>query len=256
MPDTSHLGGDVAQEPARGRAVQFARKERVTPMFNRASLSEQVEAALRREITLGRLRPGQRISASDYLTSWNVSITPFRDAVRTLQNRGFVTVEPRKGVFVAEINLKTLQEIFELRIALECMAIELATSRADAREAERVRAAYVKAGVRVRKGDSALLAETDEAVHDFGRNSCGNARLQQLLSSHMDLIQWTQNTAVRRLPESRELALPEHIAIMDAVCACDAARASRAMRTHLENAYRRMADRFETQEASSGEDAP
>ena len=66
--------------------------------------------------------------------------------------------------------LKTLQEIFELRIALECMAIELATSRADAREAERVRAAYVKAGVRVRKGDSALLAETDEAVHDFGRN--------------------------------------------------------------------------------------
>ena len=63
-----------------------------------------------------------------------------------------MTVEPRKGVYVAEINLKTLREIFELRIALECMAIELATSRADAGEAERVRAAYVKAGVRVREG--------------------------------------------------------------------------------------------------------
>ena len=120
----------------------------------------------------------------------------------------------------------------------------------------RVRAAYVKAGVRARKGDSALLAETDEAVHDFGRNSCGNARLQQLLSSHMDLIQWTQNTAIRKYPESRELALPEHIAIMDAVCACDAAQASRAMRAHLENAYLRMEDRFEAaQEASSGADA-
>ena len=76
----------------------------MTLVFNRASLSEQVEAALRQEITLGRLRPGQRISASDYLTNWNVSITPFRDAVRTLQNRGFVTVEPRKGVYVAEID--------------------------------------------------------------------------------------------------------------------------------------------------------
>jgi DNA-binding GntR family transcriptional regulator len=174
-----------------------------------------------------------------------------------LQNRGFVTVEPRKGVYVAAINLKTLQEIFELRIALECMAIELATSRGDAGEAERVRAAYVKAGVRVRKGDRALLAETDEAVHDFGRNACGNARLQQLLSSHMDLIQWTQNTAIRRYPESRELALPEHIAIMDAVCAHDAARASHAMRTHLDNAYLRMADRFEAaQDPSSGEGAP
>jgi DNA-binding GntR family transcriptional regulator len=226
-------------------------------VFQRASLSEQVEAALRQEITLGHLRPGQRISASDYLTTWNVSITPFRDAVRTLQNRGFVTVEPRKGVFVAEINRKTLQEIFQLRIALECMAIELATSRAGAKEAERVRAAYVKAGVQVRKGDTSLLVETDEAVHDFGRNACGNTRLQQLLSSHMDLIQWTQNTAIRKFPQSLELALPEHIAILDAVCARDAAQASRAMRAHLENAYSRMADRFEAaQVASSGEGAP
>ena len=225
-------------------------------MFNRASLSEQVEAALRQEITLGRLRPGQRISASDYLASWNVSITPFRDAVRTLQAQGFVTVEPRKGVYVAPVNLKMLQEIFELRIALECMAIELATSRADPEEPKRVRAAYVKAGVRVREGDSSLLAETDEAVHDFGRAACGNARLQQLLSSHIDLIQWTQNTAIRKFPQSRELALPEHVAIMDAVCALDAAAASRAMRAHLENAYLRMADRFEAaHEMTSGKAA-
>jgi DNA-binding GntR family transcriptional regulator len=225
-------------------------------VFNRASLSAQVEAALRQEITLGRLRPGQRISASDYLTSWNVSITPFRDAVRTLQNQGFVTVEPRKGVYVAPMNLKTLREIFELRMALECMAIELATSRADAGEAQRIRAAYVKAGVRLRKGDSTLLADTDEAVHDFGRNACGNARLRQLLYSHMDLIQWTQNIAIRKYPESRELALPEHIAIMDAVCARDADRASRAMRTHLDNAYSRMEDRFEAaRDARSGEGA-
>ena len=73
----------------------------------------------------------------------------------------------------------------------------------------------------------------------------------------MDLIQWTQNTAIRKYPESRELALPEHIAIMDAVCARDAAQASRAMRAHLENAYLRMADRFEAaQEASSGARRP
>ena len=72
----------------------------------------------------------------------------------------------------------------------------------------------------------------------------------------MDLIQWTQNTAIRKFPESLKLALPEHIAIMDAVCARDAAEAARAMRTHLENAYLRMADRFEAaQEARSGEGA-
>jgi DNA-binding GntR family transcriptional regulator len=219
--------------------------EQVTLVFNKSSLSEQVEAALRQEITHGRLRPGQRINASDYLANWNVSITPFRDAIRTLQNCGFVTVEPRKGVYVAPINMRTLQEIFELRIALECMAIELSTARCELKDAERVRAAYVEAGERAQAEDNSLLAEIDQLVHDFGRKSCGNVRLQQLLSGHMDLIQWTQNTIIRKLPESYKLALPEHIAIMDAVCTRDAIGASRAMRAHLENAYRRMASRLE-----------
>jgi DNA-binding GntR family transcriptional regulator len=222
----------------------------VTLMFNKSSLSEQVEAALRQEITHGRLRPGERINASSYLSSWDVSITPFRDAVRTLQNQGLVTVEPRKGVYVAPLNLKTLQEIFELRIALECMAIELATLRGDAKEAERVLAAYAVAGKRARKGDCSLLAKTDQSVHDFARNSCGNTRLQLLLSSQMDLIQWTQNIAIRDFPESRQLALPEHVAIMEAVCAHDATAASHAMRAHLENAYRRMASQFEAPHAT------
>jgi DNA-binding GntR family transcriptional regulator len=217
----------------------------VTLVFNRSSLAEQVEVALRQEITKGRLQPGQRINASNYLTSWNVSITPFRDAVRTLQNQGFVSVEPRKGVYVAPLNLKTLQEIFELRIALECTAIELATARTEGKEAQQVRAAYVEAGKRAQRGDNSLLAEIDQLVHDFGRKSCGNARLQLLLSGHLDLIQWTQNTIIRKLPESYKLALPEHIAVMDAVCAREPATAARAMRAHLENAYRRMATRLE-----------
>jgi DNA-binding GntR family transcriptional regulator len=224
-----------------GYERHFIHSDQVTLLFNRASLSEQVEAALRQEITLCRLRPGQRISASDYLTSWKVSITPFRDAVRTLQNQGFVTVEPRKGVYVAPINLKTLQEIFELRIALECMAIELATTRAEDGEAQRVQAAYVEAGERARTGDASLLAEIDQSVHDFGRNACG----------HLDLIQWTQNSIIRKLPESYQLALPEHLAIMAAVCARDAAAAASAMRSHLENAYRRMASQLEARRETS-----
>jgi len=56
----------------------------------------------------------------------------------------------------------------------------------------------------------------------------------------MDLIQWTQNIAIHDFPESRQLAFPEHVAIMEAVCAHDATAAAHAMRAHLENAYRRM----------------
>ena len=96
-------------------------------MFDRASLSEQVEIALKNEITSGRMQPGQRISTTDLRAAWNISSTPFRDAVRALEIQGFVIVEARKGVFVAPLDAKAVSEIFDLRIALECIAIERAT---------------------------------------------------------------------------------------------------------------------------------
>ena len=124
-------------------------------MFDRASLSEQVEIALKNEITSGRMLPGQRISATDLKAAWNISSTPFRDAVRSLEMQGFVVVEARKGVFVAPLDAKAVSEIFDLRIALECMAIERATPLVPTHEAARVLAAYTNAQEAHEAGDLA-----------------------------------------------------------------------------------------------------
>jgi DNA-binding GntR family transcriptional regulator len=104
-------------------------------MFDRSSLSEQVEIALKKEITSGRMQPGQRVSTSDLRAAWKISSTPFRDAVRALENQGFVTVEPRKGIYVATMDADAVKEIFDLRIALECMAVERATPSRTAKRA-------------------------------------------------------------------------------------------------------------------------
>jgi DNA-binding GntR family transcriptional regulator len=207
-------------------------------MFNKMSLSEQVEDALRQEITEGRVLPGQRVSIADYQESWNISSTPFRDAVRALEIQGFVTVEPRKGVYVAPMNRETVNEIFELRIALECMAIELATLRVPLDKAEEVRDAYSQNEEHA--VDSSELVNKDRLVHDLARDYCGNRRLQRLLTSHLDLIRWAQNTVIIKIPGSYELALPEHLAIMNAVCDRDGKGAALAMRTHLENSRARL----------------
>lgn len=132
-----------------------------------------------------------------------------------------------------------------MRIAFEFMAIELAASRAYEEEAQRIRTAYIEARAPARAGDIFRLAEIDQLVHDFGCNSGGNHRLQQVLGVHLDVIQWTQNTIIQELPKSYEFALPEHVAVMDAVCARDAAGAARAVRAHLENAYRQMVSQLE-----------
>jgi DNA-binding GntR family transcriptional regulator len=208
-------------------------------MFNKLSLAEQVEDALRKEITEGRVRPGQRVSMADYQQSWNVSSTPFRDAVRALENQGFLTVSPRKGVFVSPMNLRAFQEIFEVRIALECVAVELATPLVPQDRADAALEIYQQMRPLLSQADNESIQTNDRLVHDLAREHCGNRRLQRLLVEQMDLIRWAQNTIILEMPESYELALPEHIAIVEAMCARDPAAASQAMRTHLQNARTR-----------------
>lgn len=208
-------------------------------MFNKLSLAEQVEDALRKEITEGRVRPGQRVSIADYQQSWNVSSTPFRDAVRALEIQGFLTVSPRKGVYVAPMNLRAFQEIFEVRIALECVAVELATPLVPEDKAQAALATYERMHAFVAQNDNDSIRADDALAHDLAREHCGNRRLQRLLAEQMDLIRWAQNTIILEMPESYQFALPEHINIVKAIIARDPAAASQAMRTHLQNARAR-----------------
>jgi DNA-binding GntR family transcriptional regulator len=220
-------------------------------VFDRASLSEQVETALKEEIIGGRVRPGERINVGDFQAAWKVSSTPFRDALRSLEIQGFVTVEARKGVYVAPLDQQTVNEIFDLRIALECMAVERATTAVPAAEAERVRAAYLTAADALRNGDVEPIALADRQVHELAHVYCGNVRLQKALSSHMELIRWAQRAIVDKLTGAYEIALPEHIAIIEAVCLRDAQSAAKAMRAHLENSRDRLSANIDLADLNS-----
>lgn len=213
-------------------------------MFERSSLSEQVEAALKEEITSGRMQPGQRISTTNLKSAWNISSTPFRDAVRSLEIQGFVTVEARKGVYVAPLDASAVHEIFDLRIALECMAVERATPLVPSEEALRVLKAYELAQRAPASAKHAIDSTTDRLVHELAWNHCGNKRLQKMLASQMELISWAQRTINRKQPEAYVIALPEHINVTKAICERDEQRAARAMRTHLVNSRELFAAQF------------
>jgi DNA-binding FadR family transcriptional regulator len=66
----------------------------------------------------------------------------------------------------------------------------------------------------------------------------------------MDLIRWVQRTINRKLPAAYVIALPEHIRILDAVCARDPDSAARAMRVHLEASRQRLHARLSDRTAS------
>ena len=215
-------------------------------MFERSSLGEQVAEALKDEILSGRLVPKQRIDINKYASNWNVSSTPMRDAVKRLEAAGLVEVSPRRGVFVSEIDWQELREIFELRIALECLAIRSATARMPAAEAERALRLYRSAEEAPDEQDrERILGDIDSLIHDLAVEYCGNRRLIQLIANLRALINWSRSTLISHLERPYAEALPEHIEIAEALCARDGERAAAAMRTHLENSYDRIATVFD-----------
>lgn len=209
-------------------------------MLQTTLLKEQVEEYLKREIVTGKLRPGERIDIAKYATHWGVSMTPIRFAVNQLAKSGFVKVNPRKNVTVARLDDQTFRDVMDLRMSLECLAIETAVSRISAKEIESGIALYEQAGAFYREtGDTKQLVEVDRLVHDLIVSNSGNRKLIEIMNDLSDLIIWARSTVVTRSPNSFIEALPEHLEIMYAIQRQDITAAQAALRLHLKNSISR-----------------
>jgi DNA-binding GntR family transcriptional regulator len=216
-------------------------------IFNTASLSEQAEEALTDEILSGRLSPDQRVDLSGYASRWHLSQMPLRDAVKRLESRGLVVIRPRRGVFVARLDPRAIREIYEIRIALECMAVELATPLIPEKIVCKTLASYNRAKTMPQgKERQTLLSEIDTLVHSIVVEYAENSRLKGIIRGLSDLIRWSQATSYQQAGVSYDEALPEHIEILEAIQTRDVAAATAAMRHHLSNTLARIETKLHT----------
>lgn len=87
------------------------------------TIKDQVYAILKAEICRGVFEDGQRLHENELATRLNVSRSPVREALRQLASDGLVLELPNKGVFVKELTPKDIDDIFEIRLLLECYGI-------------------------------------------------------------------------------------------------------------------------------------
>jgi DNA-binding GntR family transcriptional regulator len=93
------------------------------------TLAEQVADRLRDDLLSGRLPAGQRLSQEALAEQFQVSRVPIRDALRELQAEGLVVSSPRTGMSVASLSEGDLEELYDMRLALEPVVARLATPR-------------------------------------------------------------------------------------------------------------------------------
>ena len=97
-------------------------------------LRDMVFDVLMNAIMQGQLSPGERLLEVQLADEMGVSRTPVREAIRRLELEGFVVMIPRKGAYVAGLSVDDVESVYEIRTALETLAVRLAAQRMEAED--------------------------------------------------------------------------------------------------------------------------
>ncbi|MDY6306197.1 MAG: GntR family transcriptional regulator, partial [Oribacterium sp.] len=147
-------------------------------------LRDLVFNTLRQAILKGELKPGERLMEIQLAEKLGVSRTPIREAIRKLELEGLVIMIPRRGAEVARISQRSLQDVLEVRGALEELATDLACQRITDEELQKLQDAENHFKEVVAAGASEMeIAEADEAYHDIIYAASGNTKLVQMINN-------------------------------------------------------------------------
>jgi len=89
-------------------------------------LAAHVVDELRQLIETGRVKPGERLNEATLAAEMGTSRGPIREAIRVLSGMGLVTPVPNRGVFVRQVSLPEMMEIYEMRALIFGFAVERA----------------------------------------------------------------------------------------------------------------------------------
>jgi DNA-binding GntR family transcriptional regulator len=199
----------------------------------KANLADTVYATLKREIHEFNWIPGDRLSESELGQRLGVSRTPVREALLRLRNEGFLEVEPKTGWFVKPIDFARLDQLYDLRVVLECASLARLGARTDdPPELAGLQAAWLVAPS-LRLLDARAVGELDEAFHASLVRAAGNDEIARV---HHDVTERIR--IVRRLdftrPDRIDATYDEHGKILREVIRRKADEAQRMLRSHIE----------------------
>lgn len=197
-------------------------------------LRDVVFQTLREAILKGDLKPGERLMELQLASKLGVSRTPIREAIRMLEQEGLAVTIPRKGAEVAKMTLKDMEDVLEIREALDELAVNLACTRITAGQLARLRRIKEDFAENTKSGDIKQIAEADVSFHDIIYEATNNPKLVNLLNNLREQI---YRYRVEYLKDSRNypILIAEHEAIVEALEAHDRERVVTAMHKHVSN---------------------
>ena len=200
-------------------------------------LRDVVFNTLRQAILRGELQPGERLMEIQLAQRLGVSRTPVREAIRKLELEGLVLMIPRRGAEVAEITRQDLEDVLEVRAALEELAVKDACEHITDEQLQDLKKAANEFKRSLEGTDLVACAEADIHFHEIIYAATNNKRLVQMLNNLREQMYRYRMENLRDKRTYRTL-VEEHDAIRRALKKHDKEKAGAAINVHIENQRR------------------
>lgn len=193
---------------------------------------------IKRDIIFGELHPGAKLKLAGLKQRYETSSSTLRETLNRLASEGFVEAPEQRGFFVTPVSREDLTEIAELRVLLECHALEQSIENGNTDWEGNLVAAHHKLSTmeqRMLAGDHSEKEQWKRYDWEFHLAMIEACNSQNLLSLHSTLYDKYLRYQMLVLTYRGEAAVKEHKAMFDAALARDATKAKQLLELHIRN---------------------
>ncbi|OGR34854.1 MAG: GntR family transcriptional regulator [Desulfuromonadales bacterium GWD2_61_12] len=201
------------------------------PMESQRTLRQSILETIREAILDGHFKPGEKIAEPELAERFGVSRTPIREAFRQLEAEGHLTVIPRRGAVVTNLSNREAEEIDSIKSVLEGYAARLAVGKISPKDYDRLEGMNARLQQLARTGDVKTFIVVHDEFHELFIRAAGNDKLCALVGELLRKLN-RQRMAALALPGRMELAVQEHLRILEAFRRQDGDRADDLVRQH------------------------
>jgi len=212
----------------------------------RRVFSEQIKDQLIDDIIHRRYLPGDRLVESTLAKKFGVSQAPVREALKSLAEMGFITIEPYKGTTVRKMTREEISEMLSVRSVLESYAAGLCAKKITQAEIEKLEEIVANMIKAAEEGDVDRRTEYNHMFHDEIIRISGHLLIRKL-SNSLRFASWSHTTGVFTSMDPLSIA-KRHMAIMEPIKAHDSEGAETAMREHIMRSLESLLKGLETEE--------
>lgn len=197
-------------------------------------LRDVVFHTLREAILKGELKPGERLMELQLAAKLGVSRTPIREAIRMLEQEGLAVTIPRKGAEVAKMTEKDMEDVLQVREALDELAATIACEQMTAEQLDALKNTMREFEEFTKTGNVKKIAEADVKFHDIIYQATGNPKLVNMLNN---LREQMYRYRIEYLKDEKNypVLIREHSEIVEGLMAKDKTKVTAAMHCHVEN---------------------